>query len=396
MRMPGQTKPYAIVGITKHGANWARQLAAAMPDADLYLSDKFLQAGEAEAGTAQSFSGNVKLFLQDAFHRYEGWILFVSLGAVVRMIAPVLIDKKTDPAVVVVDDQANFAISVLSGHLGGANELTGRVAGILGAAPVITTASDVSATIAVDLLGREFGWTIDDDRQVTPASAAVVNEEPVVVIQETGEANWWKHKSPLPGQIQVAASLEEARTLRPQGFHAVLWITDRLLHETELEIAPYRVVYRPRSIVLGLGCNRGTSLQEIESVVFETLKQQGLSWKSVTCIATITLKKDEASLLALSEKYGWPLVAYESEELNCVSIPNPSETVFKYTGSYGVSEPAALLAASADCLLMEKTASGNVTIALARVDFGKQAGQATDAERRDVAGSNVARSEGQG
>lgn len=395
MRVPEHAKPYAIVGITKHGAKWARQLAAAMPDADLYLSDKFLQTGEEEAGTAQSFSGNVKLFLQDAFHRYEGWILLVSLGAVVRMIAPVLIDKKTDPAVVVVDDQANFAIAVLSGHLGGANELTRRVADILGAAPVITTASDVSATIAVDLLGREFGWTINDDRQVTPASAAVVNEEPVVVIQETGETNWWKHKSPIPGQIQLAASWEEARAFRPQGFHAVLWITDRLLGATELEIAPYRVVYRPRSIVLGLGCNRGTSLEEIESVVLDTLKQQGLSWKSVACISTITLKKDEAGLLALSEKYGWPLVAYEPEELNRVSIPNPSETVFKYTGAYGVSEPAALLAASADCLLLEKTVSGNVTIALARVDFDKQAGRAADVERRDAAESNAARSEGQ-
>ncbi|GAX91023.1 cobalt-precorrin 5A hydrolase [Effusibacillus lacus] len=368
MRIAGNPKPYAIVGITKHGSELARKLASAMPDADLYLSEKFLQKGD--EASVYSFPTNVRLLLETMFHRYEGWILVVSLGAVVRMTAPLLKDKKVDPAVVVVDDKAKFAISVLSGHLGGANALTERVAEILGATPVVTTASDVSATIAVDLLGREFGWKIDDDRQVTPASAAVVNEEPVAVIQETGEPNWWKRQTPIPKQIGVFPGLEEARSARPEGFNAVLWVTDRLLTEDELSIAPYRVVYRPKSLVVGLGCNRGTSFEEIENVVLTTLDRLGLSWKSVSCIATITLKQDEEGLLALSEKYGWPLLAYTPEQLNSVSIPNPSETVFKFTGAYGVSEPAALLAACTDHLLLEKTASGNVTISVARIEFG--------------------------
>ncbi|WP_018132724.1 cobalt-precorrin 5A hydrolase [Effusibacillus pohliae] len=395
MRIAENPKAYAIVGITKHGAELARRLAARMPDTDLYLSEKFLQPGEAQK--VYSFPTNVRLLLEQAFHRYEGWILLISLGAVVRMIAPVLRDKKTDPAVVVVDDKAQFAISVLSGHLGGANALTERVAEILGATPVVTTASDVSGTIAVDLLGREFGWQLDDDRHVTPASAAVVNEEPVAVIQETGEPGWWRRKSPIPPQIQVVRSLEEARAVRPQGFNAVLWITDRLLAEPELAIAPYRVIYRPKSIVVGLGCNRGTSLEEIENVVFATLDQQRLSWKSVACIATISLKKDEAGLLALSEKFGWPLVAYEPDQLNTVPIPNPSETVFKFTGAYGVSEPAALLAAGTDQLLLEKVASGNVTIALARVDFAQKLGAATsDGARGEDNANGFWHGEGQG
>ncbi|BCJ86099.1 cobalt-precorrin 5A hydrolase [Effusibacillus dendaii] len=369
MRVAEQPKSFAIVGITKHGAELARRLAASMPDADLYLSEKFLQPGEEQ--TVYSFPTNVRLLLEQMFHRYEGWILLISLGAVVRMIAPVLKDKKVDPAVVVVDDKAQFAISVLSGHLGGANALTERVAAALGAAPVVTTASDVSNTIAVDLLGREFGWRIDDDRQVTPASAAVVNEEPVAVIQETGEPDWWKRKGAIPKQIRVAGSLQEARDSRPEGYHAVLWITDRLLTEAELSIAAYRVVYRPQSIVLGIGCNRGTSMEEIESAVLETLEQQGLSFKSVKCVATISLKKDEAGLLAVCEKYGWPLQAYEPDQLNQVDFPNPSETVYKYTGAYGVSEPAAMLAANTDQLLVEKVKSGNLTLSIARVNFSK-------------------------
>lgn len=393
MPVTDNPKPYAIVGITKHGAELARRLAVAMPDADVYLSEKFVREEDGDA--VRAFPANVRLLLEEAFHRYEGWILLVSLGAVVRMIAPLLKDKKVDPAVVVVDDRAQFAISVLSGHLGGANALTERVAGILKATPVVTTASDVSGTIAVDLLGREFGWEIDDDRQVTPASAAVVNEEPVAVIQETGETGWWKRKTPVPKQIQVCGSLEEARAIRPQGFHAVLWVTDRLLSEHELAIAPYRVIYRPKSIVLGLGCNRGTSMEEIENAVFTALERQGLSWKSVASIATITLKQDEAGLLALSEKYGWPLIVYEPEQLNSVAIPNPSETVFKFTGAYGVSEPAALLAACTDRLLLEKTACGNVTIALARIDFRKKtgadlpAGEASPASGKSPSGKAV-------
>ena len=101
-------------------------------------------------------------------------------------------DKKTDPAVIVIDDKTNFVISVLSGHIGGANELTEEIAEKLGALPVITTAADVNKTISVDLVGKEFSWKIDDDSTVTKISAHMVNEEPIGVFQEAGEKNWYK------------------------------------------------------------------------------------------------------------------------------------------------------------------------------------------------------------
>ncbi|HHY67902.1 MAG TPA: cobalamin biosynthesis protein CbiG, partial [Alicyclobacillus sp.] len=174
MPWPDHPQPYAAVAITKHGVELAWRTAEGLGGVDVYYSEKFdlRAAGGAQEGEtfssfwATPFSGSVRELLQDGFHRYEGWILFISLGAVVRMIAPVLRDKKTDPAVVVVDDAGRFAISVLSGHLGGANRLAERVAEVLGAQPVITTASDVGRTIAVDLLGRSFGWTLADDRHV--------------------------------------------------------------------------------------------------------------------------------------------------------------------------------------------------------------------------------------
>ncbi|MDR6224147.1 cobalt-precorrin 5A hydrolase [Desmospora profundinema] len=359
----------AVAAITKHGVQLGRKLAEALPNGDLYYMEKFKQGDEEERGI-RFFTGSVRKILPELFRRYDGLVLFISLGAVVRMIAPILKDKKTDPAVVVVDDRAEHVISVLSGHLGGANELTRQVAAALEARPVITTASDVQQTIPVDLFGHSFGWEIESFERATPVSAAVVNEEPVALIQESGETGWWTYEKPLPSHIRVYRSTKEANTA---SFHAALVVTHRLLSaEEEQAFLSNGVLYRPKVIVLGIGCNRGTSLEEIESVVMESLQECGFSHKSVRNIATIDLKKDEPGLLALCDRYGWPLTVYSPDELNRVKLKNPSETVYKYTGAYGVSEPAALLSAGARDWLLEKKKSGNVTISIAMVDHANQ------------------------
>ncbi|WP_328801116.1 cobalamin biosynthesis protein [Paenibacillus sp. LX16] len=360
------SNPFAAVAITKHGVEMVRNLGANFPGTDVYYMSKFERGDEQERGI-QLFEGSVKLILPDLFKQYNGIILFISLGAVVRMIAPILVDKKVDPAVVVIDDRGEHVISVLSGHLGGANELTRHVAAVLGARAVITTASDVQGTIPVDMFGRELGWVVDSFDKATPVSAAVVNEEPVALIQETGEQNWWRYDKPVPGHIKVYASTAEALQ---EPFNAALVVSDRLLEpEEEEQLLSNGVLYRPKSLVLGIGCNRGTALEELEAGVLDTLQELRLSVKSVRNIATIDLKKDEEGLLALCAKYGWELVTYTPSELNTVQLPNPSETVFKYTGAYGVSEPSALLSSGADHWLLEKKKSGNMTLSVARVSY---------------------------
>ncbi|MCP3794975.1 cobalamin biosynthesis protein [Paenibacillus sp. CH40] len=360
------SNPFAAVAITKHGVEMVRNLGASFPGTDVYYMSKFERGDEQQRGI-QLFEGSVKLILPDLFKQYNGIILFISLGAVVRMIAPILVDKKVDPAVVVIDDRGEHVISVLSGHLGGANELTRHVAAVLGARAVITTASDVQGTIPVDMFGRELGWVVDSFDKATPVSAAVVNEEPVALIQETGERNWWRYDKPVPGHIKVYASTAEALQ---EPFNAALVVSDRLLEpEEEQQLLSNGVLYRPKSLVLGIGCNRGTALEELEAGVLDTLQELRLSVKSVRNIATIDLKKDEEGLLALCAKYGWELVTYTPSELNTVQLPNPSETVFKYTGAYGVSEPSALLSSGADHWLLEKKKSGNMTLSVARVSY---------------------------
>lgn len=363
-----QQGDYAIVAITKHGVEMARDLAQKFPGTDLYYMSKFAR-GDEEARGIQLFSNSVRMLFPALWPVYKGLIVIISLGAVVRMIAPLLEDKKKDPGVVVVDDRGENVISVLSGHLGGANELAREVAAVMGARPIITTASDVQKTIPVDLFGRRFGWEWDSADKLTPVSASVVNEEHVAVVNESGERDWWMHDTPMPPSIREYASIAEAQAAKP---HAALVVTHRLLAPEEQTILDNGVLYRPKVIVLGMGCNRGTSAEEIEAVIRETLDELQFSLKSVKALATIELKKDEAGLIAVCEKYGWPFVWYSPQELNQVEISEPSETVFKFTGAYGVSEPAAKLYAGVDELVLTKKKSGNVTISVALMPYYKE------------------------
>lgn len=362
-----QTADFAIIAITKHGVELARKLQSQFTHADLYYMSKF-NRGDEEARNIQSFDGSVRLLFPALFPVYKGLIIIISLGAVIRMIAPLLKDKKKDPGIVVIDDKGEHVISVLSGHLGGANELTLEVAAALGARPVITTASDVQKTIAVDLFGRRFGWQWEAEDKLTPVSAAVVNEEQIAVVQESGERNWWLHPNPMPDYIRTYDTVAEALLAKP---NAALVVTHRLLQPDETSILNNGVLYRPKVLVIGMGCNRGTAFAEIEAVILDTLAELQFSIRSVKALCTIDLKQDEAGLLEVCQKYGWEMAIYTPEQLNEVKIEAPSETVFKFTGAYAVSEPAAKLYSGNERLLVNKKKSGNVTISLGLMDYAR-------------------------
>ncbi|MCL6593528.1 MAG: cobalamin biosynthesis protein [Alicyclobacillus sp.] len=357
-------RPYAVVAITKHGVAIARRLLAQLSDLDVYYPSKFAQGDEAEQGI-RLFEGSVVAQVPELFQTYRGLIGVFSLGAMVRLVAPLLQDKKTDPAVVVIDDRARHVISVLSGHLGGANELTLRVARVLGAEPVITTASDVGETLAVDLLGREWGWEIENFDKVTPVSAAVVNEQRVHIIQEAGERGWWPYTKPMPPHLRVFSNTSAALA---EPFAAALVITPRLLTPTEERLLLANgVLYRPKVVVVGIGCNRGTSAEEIDQAIQRVLADAGLSLRSVRNLATIDRKADEPGLLAVCQAYGWPLQTFTAEQLNQVPLSHPSDTVYRYVGAYGVCEPAARLSSGASTWVVEKVKSGNVALSVCLV-----------------------------
>ena len=209
----------------------------------------------------------------------------------IRLIAPHIKDKKTDPAVIVIDDKAQFVISVLSGHLGGANELSKNIAAKINATPVITTAADVNKTIPVDLVGKEFGWKIDDDTMVTKVSAFMVNKEKIGVFQDAGEKDWWKRE--LPNNVSKYENFEGLKNSGSKGF---LIISDQTFNDEILENA---VVYRPKTLVVGVGLHWDTSKDTIRNGLKSSLEKFHLSSKSLARFVSIKKEKDVEGLIEL-------------------------------------------------------------------------------------------------
>jgi cobalt-precorrin 5A hydrolase len=261
------------------------------------------------------------------------------------------------------DERGQFAISLLSGHKGGANALVTQVAELLGGTPVLTTASDVQGLPAVDLLGRDQGWVISRREQLTAVSAALVNGEVVGVVQESGDESWWPDPPPPHlTRYRSAAALQEVAPA------AALVITHRQVPSDVLETIPHTVVYHPPCLVIGVGCNRGTPPAEILEAIDQTLAAAGLAVDSIHQIATIEDKADEGGLLAACEQRGWRLKVFTRQEIAAVAnVPTPSEWAQRVLGVPGVAEPAAMLAAESDTLLVEKRKFPNVTVAIAQL-----------------------------
>ncbi len=236
----------ALVAITRHGATAAARLASLLPEADVVCSAKFAGAFGGLPNAVLPYEGALRAQMAPLFADYDQIVFFVSLGAVVRLIAPHLKSKDEDPGVLVVDDAARFVIPVLSGHVGGANAWAEHLARLLGATAVVTTASDVGRTIPVDILGRELGWRLEAPKiNVTRVSAHVVNGEPVALVDERARPamDWWTRNAPLPANIRLFRRFEE---VDPDAFAAILWITARPLPEGIWERLPEKlVVYRP-------------------------------------------------------------------------------------------------------------------------------------------------------
>lgn len=242
--MTTETPRIAMVAITKHGAAQLAALAPRLPAAKIVVSEKFAHTMQGLSNPVNVYSGALRAQIGGLFAAYDQIVFFVSLGAVVRLIAPHLKSKDEDPGVLVVDDAARFVIPVLSGHIGGANAYAEQLAELLQATAVLTTASDVGKTIPVDILGRELGWQVEAPKiNITRVSAHVVNEEPIAFVQECGDTHWWTRPTPLPHNIHLFNSFDAVDLGQ---YRAVLWVTQRdIPQELWQTLAERLVVYRP-------------------------------------------------------------------------------------------------------------------------------------------------------
>lgn len=348
----------AIVAITKHGIEIARKIKQKMPEVKVFVPEKHRDGGI----DIDWFSEQSTQLVSTLFKTHEALICIFSLGAVIRMVAPHLVDKKSDPAVIVIDDRANYVISALSGHLGGANELARLVASFLGAQPIITTAADVNATIAVDLVGREFGWTIENFENVTKTSAFMVNEENIAIYQDAGEKTWWHAQ--LPKNVVIVDSIDK---IKLPEFKAGLVISDMVVSDPD--VRSKSVIYRPKSLVVGIGLHWDTSKDVIESGVKKVFSEKGLVFASIRNISSIDREARVKGLEEFSMQYGIPVEIYDKDKLASVSVPNPSDTVQKFEGTASVSEASSLLSSKGRLVVPKQKFPPNLTVAISRITF---------------------------
>jgi len=349
-------KKIAVLAITKNGIEMSLGLKEHFSDFEIFAPIKFSDNNEKIQWYDESTSDKiVKLFKNN-----DGLICLFSLGAVIRLLSSHIKDKKTDPAVIVIDDNANFVISVLSGHLGGANELSNEIADKIGATPVITTAADVNKTIAVDLVGREFGWRIEDESNVTRISAFMVNKEKIGIFQNIGKKEWWKGK--LPENITFFSNIEDLKNSDCKGY---LLITNDQINDED--VMKNSVIYRVPSLVIGIGLHWDTPKETILNGVNETLEKFGLNQNEIARFVSIKKDKDVVGLIELSEEMNVPLEYIDREELATITTPNPSNTVQAFEGTASVSEAAAMKSSNGELIVEKQKFPPNLTVAIARI-----------------------------
>lgn len=307
--------------------------------------------GEGQVWTKEKFKENGILCYNSLSHwtgeqfRLGNDIIFVSAaGIAVRAIAPYVRDKLTDPAVVSVDELGQFVVPLLSGHVGGANRLARRVANLLGAVPVISTATDLNRCFAVDEWAAAQGMTIENRSAAKAVSAALLAGESV---------GFW---SELPHD-----QLPEGVTDNPgvPGFAVTC--------ETETRFPAGMLVLHPQLLAVGIGCKKDLPPEQVEETVSMVLKEHNLSPKSVFALASIDLKQDEEGIRRLGMRWGVPCRFYSAAQLT--GVPGnftPSSFVQTVTGVDNVCERSAVLCAENGELLVHKTARNGVTVAVAR------------------------------
>ena len=349
-----RTSQYAIWAITPGGMTLARQVMKGLDGVDLYMSDRL--AGDEVSGLRFK---SLKVKLAESFNQYKGHIFIMATGIVVRMIASLIRDKTIDPAVVVLDEKASHCISLLAGHLGGANALARQIGGIVGAEPVITTATDVNDLPSIDLIAEQSEMIIENTDAIKIINMALLEEKRIEILDPYGLL---KNALPVSTLTPALPSPLNGEGSGQDKDQPMIYVGDEIR-----AITSSCLILRPRVLVAGIGCNRGTDKEEIKRCLYDVFRKHQLSPKSLFALATIDIKKNEAGLIELAQALDIPILFYSSEALNRTEgIKTPSSLVERHTGARSVCEAAALLGARTDRLLVPKECAKNVTVAVAR------------------------------
>jgi cobalt-precorrin 5A hydrolase len=338
-----------VLALTPQGAILAREICRGLAGARCWLP-----RGQAGGDPGIKAFDHLAPVFQEAFQRREDLVCVMAAGIVVRSIAPYLQGKDTDPAVVLVDEAGKFAISLLSGHLGGANDLARRVAQILNGTPVITTATDVRGLPALDSLAAQRGLIIENLDAVRQVHMALLSGRPVRLVDPDGYLTDLLKETPglFIGENDLDAALTGDAPGVYAGFRERAW-------------PPGWLILRPPNLVAGMGCHKGTPAQEILDFLQRIFRQERLSLASLKALATIEAKKEEPGLRQAAVKLGVEFIWFTKEELQEITVPHPSAQVARHLGVLSVSEAAAMKAGGAE-LVLAKVKDANATLAVAR------------------------------
>lgn len=348
----------AIISVTTKGEALARTLAENLEGKiDLYAKSR----GGMDADTVPF--DNLGVLVDNIFHEYDGLVFVMAAGIVVRVIAPHVRDKRYDPAVVVMDDAGIHAISLLSGHLGGANELTETVAAAVGARPVITTATDVANLPAPDILAVKLDLGIEPFEDLKAVNAAMVAGQRVSFFIDHQIAHAARY---IEGAAEMGVELLDMNELKNSDrYDVAVIITDKDLFMTQLHI-----YLRPTTLSVGIGCRKGTTSGEIWAAIDDACRRIGRSSKSIAIVGSTVVKQEEIGLLAAVQQLEIPVKFYTNEQLQeviHVQRLEESEFVKNEIGVGNVCEASALLGARSCNLLLPKTVYPKLTLAIAEV-----------------------------
>lgn len=358
-------RPVAVVSVTGQGSALALRLTEALPQCRAYVP---VRHGFAVVMGAEPYTR-----LRDLFPRlwrdYRALVCIMATGIVVRCCSPLVRSKMQDPAVVVLDERGHFAISLLSGHVGGANRLARVVAEVLGGQAVITTGSDVARKPAVDAMAMETGLVMEDMTWAARVTSAILDEEPLWVYDPDGRLARYRGALPravwisLKGGPSIREIFEEAG-VDLDGLPG-LWVS-----EYEVPTPCRAVVLRPRCLAVGVGCNRNASAEEIMQAIQAVFRRHELALGAVRTLASVDVKADEPGLQDAARRLGWPVAFFPPKMLRAQRVPNPSPVVRRCIGVSSVCEAAALMASQNGRLIVEKQKTPNVTVAVAKDGSG--------------------------
>ena len=343
----------AIFPVTERGASVARGIARGFVKAVVFKPGALKKGGLAKK-------------VRSAFQRFKAIVFVSAAGIAVRTVAPLLKDKTSDPAVIVVDERGRFAISLVSGHLGGANDLTRKVSSIIKAAPVITTATDLAGLPCIEDVARRFSLAIEDKAAIKAVNSAILAGKGVLIAD--GNRERLKAVRKAFGRFRVF-TFSKTLSERP-GIGAAAVITNKRRYQAPEALRKKTLILRPRDIVAGMGCRKGTSSREIERAIEKVFKEAGLSRLSIRNIATVSLKRRERGLVSYARREGVGLHFFTPAELDRVQPPSgPSKAAIQNLGVRAVAEPAALLSSGALKLCVKKAKTKKVTVAIAEAPF---------------------------